>query len=249
MNDVMAIGLQAMQTDATRLARVGTNLANATTPGYKRELAGAQASLVGRLSFAELVEAQAVPIAAEAAEPGAVIGGVLRDMRVGTFRTTGQPLDLALTGRGFFEVATPAGPAYTRHGQFQLDARGRVVTAEGHALMGSGGEIVLTGTPVIDASGAVSENGRVVARLRIVDFEASERLERVDGGYAGGRLALPVDESAAQVRQGQLENANVDSAREMVELIRTMRHFESMQRVVQSYDDMLGTGIRKLGDV
>jgi len=246
MNDVMAISLQAMQLDATRLARVGGNLANATTPGYKREV-GAQAGIVGGLSFAELVETQSA--AAAASETGGLGGVALRDMRVGTFKPTGQPLDLALTGRGFFEVATPAGPAYTRHGQFQLDARGRVVDAQGRALMGIGGEIVLTGTPTIDASGNVSENGRVIAKLRVVDFEASERLERIDGGYAGGRQALPVDEAAVQVRQGQLENANVDSAREMVDLIRTMRHFESMQRVVQSYDDMLGTGIRKLGDV
>lgn len=244
MNDVLAVSLQALQGDAARLARVSTNLANAMTPGYKREITIRHASGVG-LSFAGLVEAQASAPAA----PPASSTEVLRDMRVGTFKNTGQGLDFALTGRGFFEIATPAGPAYTRHGQFHLDARGRVVTAQGDAVMGTGGEIVLTAPPSVDSTGAFTENGRVVAKLRVVDFDASESLERVEGGFAAGRQAKGVDENAVQVRQGQLENGNVDTTREMVDLIETMRHFESMQRAVQIHDDMLGTGIRKLGDL
>ena len=245
MQDVMAMTLQAMQADATRLDRVGVNLANVTTPAYKRELAIQRTAAGSHSTFASLVETQASP--RDGSDLAAVV--VTRDMRVGTLKSTGQPLDFALTGHGFFEVSTPTGPAYTRHGQFQLDARGRVVTAQGDAVMGTGGDIVLAAPPVVDATGAFTEDGRVVAKLRVVDFEAAETMDRLPGGlYAAGDKVATSDDQAADVRQGYLENTNVDPMREMTDLIRTMRHFESMQRVVQGYDDMLGTAIRKLGD-
>ena len=250
MQDVMALSLQAMQGDAARLDRVGANLANATTPGYKRELAIQRVASGIGTTFASLVESQATDPALSSGSASASGLAVGRDMRVGTLKSTGQPLDFALTGPGFFEVATPTGPAYTRHGQFQLDARGRVVTAKGDAVMGVGGDIVLTGAPTVDASGAFTEDGRVVGKLRIVDFEAAESIPRLDGGlYAAGRQILHAEGDSAGVKQGYLENTNVDPMREMTDLIRTMRHLESMQRVVQGFDDMLGTAIRKLGDV
>lgn len=248
MHDVMAIALGAMQDDAARLERIGSNLANALTPGYKREvhvaLGGASASRGA--DFAALVDGAGAGTASAALPQ--------RDMRPGTLQRTGQPLDLALAGRGFFEVATPAGPAWTRHGQFRLDPQGRVVDAEGRALQSTAGDLVLAnGTPTVDANGDVHEEGRVVARLRLVDVAEPSRLERAGGGlYAAGSRSVearPLDEPEATVRQGWLENANVEPMREMVELVRTMRRFESVHRAVQAYDEMLGTGIRKLGDV
>lgn len=245
MHDVMAIALGAMQDDAARLERIGSNLANALTPGYKRELHVARS---GRsdADFGALVDAAAGGVATAA--------GPVRDMRPGTLQRTGQPLDLALAGRGFFEVATPAGPAWTRHGQFRLDPQGRVVDVEGRALQSTAGDLVLAGgTPTIEPNGDVREDGRVVARLRLVDVAEPSKLERAGGGlYAAGAGAVdaqPLDEPQAQVRQGWLENANVEPMREMVELVRTMRRFESVHRAVQAYDEMLGTAIRKLGDV
>ena len=247
----MALTLLAMQGDASRLDRVSTNLANAVTPGYKRELALQRSSaMAGSVTFAGLVESQTVSGGELSQTAGPAGLDVARDMRVGTLKSTGQALDVALTGPGFFEVSTASGPAYTRHGQFRLDAHGRVVTAQGDAVMGVGGEIVLTGPPSVDAHGAFTEDGRVVAKLRVVDFESAGSLDRLPGGlYAAGGKFATVDEQSVTVRQGYLENTNVDPMREMTDLIRTMRHFESMQRVVQGYDDMLGAAIRKLGDV
>lgn len=249
MHDVMAIALGAMQDDAARLERIGSNLANALTPGYKREVHVARAG-GSPADFAGLVDA--------AAAGGRSIAEPMRDMRPGTLQRTGQPLDLALTGRGFFEIATPAGPAWTRHGQFRLDPQGRVVDAEGRALQSTSGDLVLsTGAPIaemtVDEKGDVREQGRVVARLRLVDVADPSRLERAGGGlHAAGARSVdvqPLDEASSQVRQGWLENANVEPMREMVELVRTMRRFESVHRAIQAYDEMLGTGIRKLGDV
>jgi flagellar basal-body rod protein FlgG len=249
MIDVMAISLQSLQNDAMRLDRTGVNLANAMTPGFKREVLVQRAAFAAT-SFASLVEQQAIAGSRAVANRSPAAFGVERDMRVGTLKSTAQPFDFALTGPGFLEVSTPTGPAYTRHGQFQIDSRGRVVTQQGYPVMGVGGEVVLNGTPSVDSSGAFTEDGRVVNKLRIVDFPASEKLERLEGGlYAAGKQPSLVNENASEVRQGYLENANVDTTREMVDLIRTMRHAESMQRVVQGYDDLLGTAIRKLGDL
>lgn len=192
--------------------------------------------------------------------PGSV--QVLTDTRPGSIRVTGQRLDLALAGDGFFEVETEAGPAYTRQGSFRVDARGRLVTAQGHPVMGRNGDIYLTTqTPVIDAAGRITEPdattgpsaadpGAPIAQLRIVRFENPRVLERLgDGLVAAGPGMAVAQDGEAQIRQGALENANVSSMHEMVQLMETLRHFESMQKVAQGYDEMIGQAIRRLGEL
>ncbi|RYY97470.1 MAG: flagellar hook-basal body protein, partial [Comamonadaceae bacterium] len=169
--------------------------------------------------------------------------------------------DVALAGPGYFEVRTEQGMAYTRQGSFQLDAQGRLVTAAGHAVQGTGGDIQLAHRmPRIDADGRVFEGalpgaapGRgdatPLAQIKVVAFGAGTAVQRLGSG-----LVLPagepmqVAEADVQLRQGYLESANVTSMQEMVQLIQTMRHFESMQKVALGYDDMVGAAIRRLGD-
>jgi flagellar basal-body rod protein FlgG len=258
MQPVFSVALASMHQDMRRLDRIAENLANVSTPGYRREV-------VAPLPFVEVLDAAAAAQPAGVATEdgsGSVAAQVLSDIRPGTVRVTGQPLDLALTGDGFFEVATPNGPAYTRQGNFRVDERGRLVTAQGYAVMGRNGDIFLTTrTPAIDAAGAVTEPdattgpsamtpGSPVAHLKVVRFDNPRALQRLgDGLVAPGTGMTIVDDGHGQIRQGALENANVSSMHEMVELVQTMRHFESMQRIAQGYDEMLGTAIRKLGDL
>lgn len=250
MQPILEVTLDAMRQDAARLERVATNLANVSTPGYKREIWMQAGSTARSGEFSELVEAGT----RTAADPPRVTPGpaeVGRDLRPGTIKPTGQPLDLALLGPGFFEVATEHGPAYTRHGQFRLDGSGRIVTAQGHALLGKSGELTLTSLDLsIDGSGRIHQGGRVVDQIKVVQFAANTRLSAQGAGlFTTDGSAHPVEDAAIKLRQGHLENANVDTAHEMVMLMQTMRHFESMQRVAQGYDDMLGSAIRKLGDL
>jgi flagellar basal-body rod protein FlgG len=268
VSEIYAIALAAMHQDMGQLDRIAQNLANAGTPGYKRVVAAAR-------PFGEEVDALSAvgsesPLLPGRAPPLSITGaGVLQlltDRRGGTLRTTGQPLDLALEGDGYFEVKTEAGPAYTRQGSFTLDAERRLVTAQGQAVMGTDGEIRLaTATPVIDAAGKITEPdatgtvaaapGAIAPSLRIVHFETTAELRDLgDGLVAPGPGASPqgrgsVESEPTRVRQGALENSNVSSMQEMVQLIQTMRHFESLQRIVQGYDDLLSTSIRKLGDL
>lgn len=255
MQEVFAIGLHSMHQDMNGLDRIAMNLTNAATPGYQRAV-----SL--QRPFATLVAGQLAPA-------GAVLAGIdgelaaraplpeiINDVRPGTLKPTGNALDLALAGPGYFEIATADGPAYTRQGDFQVDARGRLVTAHGDPVMAKGGELFLAGDrPRIDAAGNVSEPGAdagasvTVGQLKIVRFDDGAHMPRLGNGLLGASgPATVMDDADIALRQSYLENANVSSMREMVELMQTMRHFESMQRVVQGYDEMLGTAIRKLGD-
>jgi flagellar basal-body rod protein FlgG len=232
-----------MQTDMARMERVAMNIANAQTPGYKREVVAAPA-------FAAQLSAAADALS------------VHTDQRPGTLKATGQALDLALSGPGWFEIATPEGIAYTRHGRFHVDAQGRLVTQQGHPVMGEGGEIVLLhGNATINVAGRVFEGTTEAgpagqraalapaAQLKLVQFDAAAPIRRLGEG-----LVLPQGEpaparpGALQVRQGFLENSNVSHLHEMVRLLETVRHMESLQKVALGYDEMLGTSIRKLGE-
>lgn len=253
MQPILEVTLRAMQHDVARLERVATNLANVTTPGYKREVwVHGTEPPASESAFARLYDAGARldRVKIEPA-PSQAYGEIARDVRPGTLRPTGQSLDIALTGPGLFELATDRGPAYTRHGQFHLDSRGRIVNIEGHALMGKGGEIVLSGPDAtIDATGKVRQSGGVIGQVKVVEFASGTQLTaRGAGLFDSPGYAREVEDGAVQLRQGFLENANVDSAQEMVALTQTMRHFESLHRVLQGYDEMLGTAIRKLGDL
>lgn len=251
MHEILAISLQSMQGDMTRVEQIGMNLANALTPGYKRGVA-VQAP-VGASFAAHLAGAPGVA-AGQTSTAATQTVSLRSDSRAGTLKATGQPLDVALAGKGYFEVVTDSGPAYTRQGSFRLDGSGRLVTAQGYPVMGQAGEIVLpTATPLITTSGAVVSPGSSeeapIAQLKIVEFDKASQQERIGEGLlsAGEGMTL-VSAKDVQVRQGYIENSNVASTYEMTQLIQAMRHFETMHKVAQGYDDMLGTAIRKLGD-
>jgi flagellar basal-body rod protein FlgG len=263
MMNVLAIGLQGMQQDMARLDRIAMNLANASTPGYKREVASAQPLAATR--FADVMEASAnARIRADSPpDPARLLGGsvsIRPDMQPGTLRGTGQPLDVSLTGPGFFEISTKAGLAYTRQGDWHLDGQGRLVTAQGDPVMGEGGEIVLPHpSPRIDAKGRIFDaaaDGAAgvgvdpvpAAQLKVVNFATSDPPRRLgEGMFEPPAAPESLLESEVDVRQGYLENANVNSMREMTQLIQSMRHFESMQKVVMNHDDMIGTAVSRLG--
>jgi flagellar basal-body rod protein FlgF len=251
MTSISAITLNALGNDQARIERVATNLANVQTPGYKRELwverSGAPSAFAQAMAAMQQPAGDETPGADALVLPQATLS---RDMHPATLRPTGRALDLALAGTGLFEVATDQGPAYTRRGEFQVDARGRLVTPQGHALIGQGGEITVTSEHLsIDAAGRVLENDKPVAQLRIVDAKPDQLSALGDGLYAASGAVQELAAGQVTVRQGFLENANVDTAHEMVSLTTSVRHFEAMLRVIQGRDEMLGTAIRKLGEV
>jgi flagellar basal-body rod protein FlgF len=236
MSDAIAALSDALRNDAETLRVIGQNVANLETTAYRREIA------VLRPSFDEVS-------ANTRAASGPASVSIAIDMQPGTLKSTGETLHLALEGSGFFVIETPeGGEALTRRGDFRLDTEGKLVTHDGLAVLGEAGAIHLDDAPQIAPDGAVRVAGNVVGQLRIAQVAPESQLTAA-GGDLYSAAQLPEGDSAARVRQGFLETSNVESVQEMIRLIETMRHFESVQRFVVGYDAMMGKAISELGKV
>lgn len=235
-----------MINDMHQLDVISHNLANANTPGYKRNisvtrgfdqmLSGEIAPLAGLL---QTVQGQSVP------QMGSAI-----DFSPGAFHYTGNPLDVAIEGDAFFEMQGDQKVYYSRRGEFSIDSSGRLTNGKGAVVSGEEGEILLQGGEVaIDRDGTVHEDGNYVGRLKLVRFTSTATLEKRGGGMmvaANGQMAEPATDYG--VRQGYRESSNVKEIDEMVRMISTLRHFETTSRVIKGYDEMVGTAISTIAE-
>jgi flagellar basal-body rod protein FlgF len=242
--DVMAIASIGMQGDLARMESISHNTANVLTPGFKRQVTitsgfAAQVEQAGKSNPTVTMHTG-----------GAAPVRVMIDPSAGGMRHTGNFQDVAIEGPGFFEINTPTGPAYTRQGSLRTDVQGRLVNLQDLPLMGTSGELRLSNTPfTISPNGDVNQDGRVVGRLKTVQFAHPEALVPSGNGiYQAGTAQVQDPKTPASLRVGFLEGSNVSSPQEMVRLTETVRHFESLQRIVQGYDETLEKTIRKLGD-
>jgi flagellar basal body rod protein FlgG len=221
--DALTITEASMLHDVDRLRMHSHNLANATTPGFRRDIGVAHA-FQSRLS-AEIDRSQ------------------------GALRYSANSLDVALEGDGFFVLQSSAGPVLTRQGAFHLDAGGRLVGAGGAAVVGTAGEIVLTqAEPRIDHDGNVWEGDKLAGTLRVVRQPADAPLVSLGSGLYAADAAQLQEVEQPRLRQGYTEASNVVPMREMVRLIETMRHFEAGQRLLRSHDDMMDRALSLLGE-
>lgn len=242
MIDALTAAAHIMSNDSQRMNAISQNLANVSTTGYKRQLPIST-------PFIEFLDIGANP-SAQVLSTTMPLHRVQTDIRPGALRQTAQPFDIAIEDSGFFEVKTDQGLAYTRRGDFHLDPQGRLVTSQGHPVQGLGGELILTSTePTIDQNGKISEKDKQVGQFKIVHFSNPETLLREASGlFVQGDNTQLDDTGRTKVRQGYLEASNVISMDEMVRMIETMRHFESGQKIVQGYDELLEKALRKFGE-
>lgn len=239
--DVMAIAATAMQQDILKLDGISHNLANALTPGYKRQVTITQ-------QFArQMDDVRASGVALQSVAEGAKMS---IDTTAATLRYTAKMQDVAIEGDGFFELAGANGPQYTRQSSFHTDVNGRLVGTLGLPIMGTGGELVLSDAPFsIEANGDVRQGDNLIGRLKVVQFTHPDALLPNGGGtYRQGDTQIDFTTREPRLKAGFEENSNVNSAQEMVHLTATMRHFESMQKVMQGYDEVLGKAFTKLGE-
>lgn len=210
---------------------LANNVANSGTVGFKRD----------RVIFRGVLEGTYGP------------EGVLRvrtDHAQGPLIRTGNPLDLAIQGRGFFVVETPEGIRYTRDGHFSLDEEGTLVTAEGYPVLGEGGtlELDLGGAVSFGEDGTVKVGDVVVGRLRVEDFDDLGALKKVGGGlFAADVEGKPAEDF--RIRQGFLEGANVSPVAEMVRMISNYRAYEAEQRALIAQDETLRKAVNEVGRV
>lgn len=230
----MIDSVKACIKEEMRMDVISNNLANTSVPGHKKS----------RISFQEVVQGQAAEKQAASTEQAAGASGPVRveiDFTQGDFRTTGNELDLAVHGEGFFKVMTADGVRYTRKGNFALDNQGFLVTQNGDKVLGENGPIQVAGKDVqVSGSGWVKAGGEDMGVLDLVSFEEPKRLVATGQAMFANpaedpETALPL---TSRVKQGYIELPNVEIAEEMVSMIHCMRAFESYQKVIQILDEV-----------
>ena len=208
-----------------RCDTISNNLANLSTKGFKRDA----------LSFNEVLT-QKMRSAS--------------DFSQGPIQYTGNAVDLALDGKGFFKVQTPKGLRYTRNGTFGLGKENTLVTQNGDPVLGDSGPIRVDGTEIsVGTDGQIQMNGVSAGRISVVHFKDPGRLLKEGANYyvdPGEAQELPWPE-ATRVQQGYLEESNVDMTEEMIRMVEAFRAFESIQKGIQSVDEATGKLINDSG--
>ena len=172
----------------------------------------------------------------------------------GGMKATGVNTDVAIDGKGFFEVQLPGGTTgYTRNGEFQINTQGQLATQEGYLVLGQGGPIQLNprdpSPMTISAAGDISQGATSKGKLALTEFNKPELLTQLNSTYfAAQDPALQTQPAASTIRQGYLEGSNSSGVLEMAGLMTAMRGFEANQHVIQIQDDRLGKTISDLGN-
>lgn len=221
---------------------IANNLANVSTPGYKRASVQFE-SFPGMTLVAS--DQPANPIGTVSF--GSMASGTYIDMSHGTPHYTGNPLDVMIKGDGFFVVETPQGRAYTREGSFMVGPGKVLMTAKGHPVLGDLGRIVLEdGAVAIGRDGTITVNGTARGRLQVVTLSKPDALVRDANGYFLAGPDITVTPVSPEIESGALEWSNVNPVKEMVNLITVLRSYEASVKALVAQDDTLGKAVNEL---
>ncbi|WP_207456787.1 flagellar basal-body rod protein FlgF [Azospirillum sp. SYSU D00513] len=237
MENPIYVALSRQMTLRRQLDVISNNVANMNTTGFKQQ----------RMLFTEFVERPGLHEKVSFVQDRAVV----RDLSTGHLAQTGNPLDLALTGNGYFTVDTVNGPRYTRAGSFQMNDQRQVVDQGGLPVLADNGQPITipAGTTDIKVAGdgTISTELGPVGRLNIVTFPNEQLMTEVGAGlYVSDEepQPAPVD---TKVAQGLLENSNVKPVSEMTAMIDVQRQYQSAQKLIDSENERMRTAIQRLG--
>ncbi len=220
------IAASGMLSEMARQDLIANDLANAATPGYKGDR-------TAQRSFSEILLASS--------ESGKTIGELGTGVSIAVQETnfdaapikdTGEPLDFAITGDGFFGLNTPDGVRYTRNGRFSADAQGNLVDQLGNQVVGRNGAVRVGADGTVDPA-------------QLATFTVPDARKAGDSMFTGTAQGA----GAGSVRAGALEGSGVDAARTMVDMIASMRAFEAGQRVITTIDSTLEKAANQVGRV
>ena len=224
MENSLTIALSRQSVLSRQMDVIATNLANLETAGFKAE----------NMIFTELLEQTA---------EGEVLSLVhdvsfVRDLSEGPMVGTQSPLDLAIHGQGYFVVDTPDGERYTRHGVFQLDDGGQIVTTEGHPVLNSGGAPIAvpldTSSITITRDGTISADAQEIGQIKLVSFESPQALSKIGSGLYEAIDQTPTTDPDSEVLQGMVENSNVKGVVEMTRMIDTVRSYQAAAKLADT---------------
>jgi flagellar basal-body rod protein FlgF len=240
MDNTVLVGLSQQMAVAASMDTIANNLANMSTPGFKRDIS--------------LFEQYLEPITPSEGETGSNTltlpwnAGTARDIAPGHTEPTNAPYDLAINGSGYFVIQTANGPRYTRDGHFNLDAQGRLVTEDGDPLQGEGGDMTITsqdGDVVIGKDGSVAGLKGQLGKIQVVQFADESQLVK-EGANLYSTTQTPQPATSATLLQGAVESSNVEPVVEMSQMIEIMRAYQSMSALMQSHENLKRSAIDKL---
>ncbi|KHE91525.1 MAG: flagellar basal-body rod protein FlgF [Candidatus Scalindua rubra] len=223
--ELASSGLDAYANVQETIAR---NLANANTVGFKKNM----------ISFKTIMSET------NGTETSTIQTNYGIDYSYGNLTYTGNTLNMAIDGDGFFALETAKGIRYTRNGQFQISNTGEVVTDTGAKVLGQAGPIVIPkggGEIIIDKKGIININGKEIGRLTITNFNDLTKLEPTgDSTFAAPEDSIDnTGEAKFNVAQGYLESSNVSVVTEMVDMITNMRSYEASNNVIKTFSDLM----------
>jgi flagellar basal-body rod protein FlgF len=249
-------GCSGMMAQLARQDVIANNLANVSTPGFKKDVTAVQAfpqmriRRIGDIPTRGMAHPPGPPLVGTLGT-GAAIAEIATDYSTGNLQKTENSLDLALRSDGYFVVETPEGERYTRNGAFKLNDEGLLTTDQGYPVLGSAGPIQLDGEGelAVDLQGNVMLGTELVDTLRIVRFEDPRSLVKIGDNLFESGGQEDEDVLNPSVMQGFLETSNVNAVREMVELITVVRAYEANQKIVQAEDQMLDAAVNRVGSL
>ncbi len=240
MENTSFVALSRQGTLRRQMAIIAHNIANMNTTGFKGEnmmfiehlekSRGGERILGDKLAFVRDI-------------------ATVRDTSEGHLVKTGNPLDLAIRGDGYFAIETAAGERYSRNGRFRLDEAGQLVNQQGNAVLSDGGQpfFFAPGDTEITVSrdGIISTENGALGRLRVVTFENLQELTASAGGLSSSETP-PTDVEGPDVVQGMLESSNVQPIIEMTKMISVHRAYESIKRFIEREDERIKTMVEEL---
>jgi flagellar basal-body rod protein FlgF len=242
MDALTGTAVSGLRARLESLDMLANNLANTETGGYKTDR--------------EFYSLYVAPDAGNADSPTTmpVIERPWTDFSQGTVRPTGNPLDFALSGKGFFAVNGPNGPLYTRQGAFKMSPAGLLVNSEGYPVRLAGGRQLQTGsTAPIDVApdGSVSQEGQTLGRIEVASFADPSALAKQGNSYfvPTDPSIQPVAATGVEVQQGRLEGSNVTTAESAVRLVGVLRQFEMLHKAVSIGDEMNKKAVQEVARV
>lgn len=226
-----------------KLEMVSNNLSNINTIGYKKDKA----------IFKSYLPIYNEPYAGQESYFGKDKAFVEYDRSVidlsgGPIKNTGNKLDLAIDGDGFFAIEKAGNTRYTRNGNFSLDDQRRIVTQDGNPVLGEGGAIQLPeGEITVDENGTVYAGNQEAGRLRIVTLSNQDSIVKEGESLVSGGSEQPSEKFS--IAQGALEQSNVNTIEEMAFMIEVLRGYESYQKVIQTIDEINSRSVTEIGRV
>ena len=241
MDNSLLVSLSQQMASYQSMDVIANNIANVSTPGYRREQPTFQQYV------AQLPGNDGTPESVTFVQDT----GVVRDMSQGPVTQTGNTFDLALHGKGFFVVQTPNGERYTRNGHFSLDSQGQIVDDNGDTLMGDGGAVTITnedGDVHVGPDGTISGKNGQLAKLRVAAFADESHLTK-DGANMFSSADQPTAATGVTIGQGMIEGSNVQPVVEISRMVEVMRAYQATTSMTQSQEDLIRQAIDKLGSV